>query len=142
MADEGEGELVFFEIEEAGVVVERGGFELLALQAEKSGEFAGGGLMPGGFAVVGFDERFIAEDEFGVVAIGELEAEGVGGGFAVSGIAEGAFEGFGLDFGEGFAAARGFEVVGDDFGRVLGLGERGAGRRREQPGEAAMVAGA
>ena len=125
VADKGDGELVLFEIEEAGVVVERGGFELLALLAEKGGEFAAGGLVPGGFAVVGFDERFVAEDEFGIVAVGEFEAEGVGGGFAVGGIAEGAFEGFGLDFGEGFAAAGGFDVVGDDLGGILCLSKTG-----------------
>src|SRR5580692_11796637 len=130
MADEGDGELVLFEIEEAGVVIERGGFELLALLPQKSGEFAAGGLMPGGFAVVGFDERFVAENEFGVVAVGEFEAEGVGGGLAVSGIAEGAFEGFGLDFGEGFAAAGGFDVVGDDLGGVLA--SRNAGGERKE----------
>src|SRR5580692_4076093 len=80
VADEGDGQLALLEIEEAGVVIERGGFELLALLAEKRGEFAGG-LVPGGFTIVGFDERFIAEDEFGVVAVGKFEAEGVGGGF-------------------------------------------------------------
>src|SRR5277367_6959499 len=31
VADKGDGELALFEIEEAGVVVERGGFELLTL---------------------------------------------------------------------------------------------------------------
>ena len=140
VADKGDGELVFLEIEEAGIVVERGGFELLAFLAEKSGEFAAGGLVPSGFAVVGLDEGFVAEDEFGVVAVGELEAEGVGAGFAVGGIGEGAFEGFGLDFGEGFAAAGGFDVVGDDLGGILRLsgqkraGERGTTARMEWSG--------
>ena len=121
MADEGDGQLALLEIEEAGVVIERGGFELLALLAEKGGEFAAGGFVPGGFAVVSFDERFVAEDEFGVIAVREFEAEGVGGGFAVSGIAEGAFEGFGLDFGQSFAAAEGSDVFGEDLGGLLRL---------------------
>src|SRR5271163_3204385 len=120
VADEGHGDFALFGIEQMRIVVLRGGFELQAFGADKGGGIAGSGLLPGGFAVVGFDEIFVAEEKFGVVAVGETEVVCVGAGFIVGGVGEGSFEGEGLNFGESFGAALGFEVLADNFLDVLG----------------------
>ena len=86
--------------------------------------------MPRGFAVVGLDDVLVADDEFGVVAIGELGVESVGAGFAVGGVGERAFDGDRLRFGRGFCAALGFDVLVDDFFGVLRWRERRGGQRR------------
>ena len=128
VTDEGEREFVLLGIEEARIVVAGGSFELVAFLAQECGEFAGGGLVPGGLAVVGFDDVFVAEDEFGVVAVGKFGVESEGGGLSVGGIGEGAFESHGMDFGQGFAAAGRFHILIGDLGGILGLGKSvGAG---------------
>src|SRR5271170_2454650 len=51
-------DLALGEILQAGVVILSGRLKLQGLRTEESIDFGGGGLMPGGFTVVGFDESF------------------------------------------------------------------------------------
>ncbi len=75
--------------------------------------------MPGGFSVVGLDQRFTLGANFRVIAVGLLGAEGIGAGLGIGVAAERAVECNGLELGERFAAASGFEVLLDDLVGVL-----------------------
>ena len=121
VADEGKREFVFLWIQEMRIVINGGGFELKAVFSDKRGDIAAGGFMPRGFTVVGIDKVLIADDELGVVAVGELCLEGVRAGFPVGGVGERAFEAQGMDFGQGFASAGSFDVLCGEFRSVLRL---------------------
>src|SRR6267142_5584361 len=100
------------------IVVLARGLELGAVRPNESGEFSVRGAMPGGFAVVGFDQADVTNDQFGVIAIGKLGVEGVGSGLAI-GCVKGAFDDYRCGFGERFGPASGFNVLVYDFLRVL-----------------------
>src|SRR6267142_4663150 len=100
------------------IVVLARGLELGAVRPNESGEFSVRGAMPGGFAVVGFDQIDITDDQFGVIAIGELGVEGVGSGLAI-GCVKGTFDDYRCCFGERLGAACSFDVLVYDFLRVL-----------------------
>src|SRR3954464_10011241 len=112
------------------IVVLTGGFELCALVAEQSGDFAGLRLVPRRFSVVGLDHVLIRDDELGVIAIGETSVESVGAGFAVR-RGEGTFDRKSANFGDGFRTADGFDVLVDDFLWILGM-RRQARKRKCQ----------
>src|SRR5216684_161849 len=100
------------------IVILPGGLELGATRANQGGEFTIRGAMPGGLAVVGFDQADVTDDEFGVIAIGQLGVEGVGSGLTIRRV-KGAFDDYGCCFGECLGAAYGFDVLVNDFLRVL-----------------------
>src|ERR1700704_2395166 len=100
------------------IVVLAGSFELGAIRANQRGEFADRGTMPGGFAVIGFDQADIPDDQFGVIAIGQLGVKGVGSVLAICGV-KGAFDDYCCCFRESFGAALRFNVLVYDFLRVL-----------------------
>src|SRR5882757_10944784 len=100
------------------IVVLARGLELGPIRPNESGDFTVRGAMPGGFAVVGFDQADIANDQFRVIAIGELGVKGVGSGLAI-GCVKGPFDDYRCGFGERLGAACSFDVLVYDFLRVL-----------------------
>src|SRR6266404_1289695 len=100
------------------IVVLPRGLELGAIRSNQGGEFSVRGAMPGRFSVVGFDQADVANDEFGVIAIGELGVEGVRSGLAI-GCVKRAFDDYRCCFGQRFGAACSFDVLVYDFLRVL-----------------------
>src|SRR6267378_4849690 len=100
------------------IVVLARGLKLGAIRSYEGGEFSVRGAMPGGFSVVGFDQAYVASDQFGVIAIGEPGVEGVGSGLAI-GCVKGAFDDYRCGFGERLGAACSFDVLVYDFLRVL-----------------------
>src|SRR6267142_4243844 len=100
------------------IIILPGGLELGAIGSNQGGEFTVRGAMPSGFAVVGFNQRDITDDQLGVIAIGQLDVERVGAGLAVRRV-KGAFDDYGCCFGECFGAACGFDELVYDFLRVL-----------------------
>src|SRR5882762_4623623 len=102
------------------IVVLTGSLELSAIRSNQRGELTARGAMPGGFAVVGFDQADIPDDQFGVIAIGQLGVKGVGSILAIRGV-KGAFDDYRCCLGESFGAACRFNVLVYDFLRVLSL---------------------
>src|SRR6266481_2395831 len=102
------------------IVVLTGSLELSAIRANQRGEFADRGAMPGGFSIVGFDQADIPDDQFGVIAIGQLGVKGVGSILAIC-CMKGAFDDYRCCFRECFGAARRFNVLVYDFLRVLSV---------------------
>src|SRR6267154_6841705 len=100
------------------IVVLACGLELGAIRPNEGGEFSVRGAMPGGLSVVGFDQAYVATDQFGVIAIGKLGVEGVGSGFAI-GCVKGTFDDHRCCLGERLGAACSFDVLVYDFLRVL-----------------------
>src|SRR5882762_3281325 len=100
------------------IVVLPCGLELGAIRPNEGGEFSVRSAMPGGFAVVGFNQADIANDQFGIIAIGELGVEGVGSVLAI-GCVKGTFDDYRCGFGERLGAACSSDVLVYDFLRVL-----------------------
>src|SRR5882672_9795044 len=100
------------------IVVLPCGLELGAIRPNEGGEFTVRSAMPGGLSVVGFDQAYVANDQFGVIAIGELGVEGVGSVLAI-GCVKGSFDDYRCCFGERLGAACSFDVLVYDFLRVL-----------------------
>src|SRR5262249_25781868 len=88
-------DLVLFAIEEMGIVKLRSGLHFEGFGADESADFSGGGFVPGGFAIVGKNFGLSGESEFGVVAIGKFEIEGICARFGVALASEHALEGKG-----------------------------------------------
>src|SRR6267154_5116851 len=100
------------------IVVLPRGLKLGAIRSNQGGEFTVRGTMPGGLSVVGFDQVDVANDQFGVIAIGELGVEGVGSGLAIRRV-KGAFDDYRCCLGECLGAACSLDVLVYDFLRVL-----------------------
>src|SRR6266404_1964128 len=100
------------------IVVLPRGLELGAICPNEGGEFSVCGAMPGGLSVVGFDQAYVTNYQFGVIAIGELGVEGVRSVLAI-GCVKGAFDDHRCCLGECFGAACSFDVLVYDFLRVL-----------------------
>jgi hypothetical protein len=98
---------------------------LQPFRADQGRDFAGGILMPSGFAIERFDQRLVTDHQFRVVAVGQLHVECIGAGFAAVLRCDGAFESNGLDFRESVRAARSLHVLIQDFGGVLRVQRRG-----------------
>src|ERR1700736_5354866 len=105
MANKGQAQFIFLGISQTRIVVKPSRFELRAFDAHECIELATGSLVPRGFAVVGLDDILVAEDQFGVIAIGRLCIESVGSGLAVGGVGQGAFDNHSLDFRQSLRAA-------------------------------------
>src|SRR6267154_2074299 len=100
------------------IVVLARSLELGAIRPNQGGEFSVRGAMPGGLSVVGFDQADVANDQFGIIAIGELGVERVRSGLAI-GCVKGTFDDYRCCFGERLGAACSFDVLVYDFLRVL-----------------------
>src|SRR5712671_950775 len=100
------------------IVVLSRGLELGAIRPNEGGELSVCCAMPGGLSVVGFDQVDVANDQFGVIAIGELGVEGVASVLAIRRV-KGAFDDYRCCFGERLGAACSFDVLVYDFLRVL-----------------------
>src|SRR6267142_2145857 len=100
------------------IIVLPRGLELGASRSNESGEFGVRGAMPRRFSVVGFNQADVANNQFRVIAIGELGVEGVGSVLAIRRV-KGTFDDYRCGFGERLGAACSFDVLVYDFLRVL-----------------------
>src|SRR5258707_11905219 len=100
------------------IVVLPRGLKLGTIRSYEGGEFSVRGAMPRRFSVVGFDQADVANDQFGVIAIGKLGVEGVGSVLAIRRV-KGTFDDDRCCFGERSGAACSFDVLVYDFLRVL-----------------------
>ncbi|HEY2823346.1 MAG TPA: hypothetical protein VGJ06_20040 [Candidatus Acidoferrum sp.] len=72
----------------------------------------------------------VADDEFGVIPIGQLGVECVRADFAVGDVGQRAFDGDRLRLGEIFTSALGLDELVDDFFGILGARRNDGERRR------------
>src|SRR6266850_7929539 len=123
----------FLGIYQMRIVILRGGFQLHPFGSDQRAEFSARDLMPRGLPVVGFDQILFINQEFHVVAIGQLRIERVGSGFA-SAVCECSFQRERLDLAQNSRSTGGLDVLTDYLTGILrgrGTNRAGQGQRHE-----------
>ena len=125
-----ERHLLLLGIHEPRVVILSGGFQLSSLGAHQCSELSRRIPVPGGFAVVGFDQSLLVDKQFQVVAIGQFGIESERAGLSVVGC-KGPFQFESMDLGQGPAAPGCPDILFHNLGRHLGT-NRAASRNQTQ----------